>query len=359
MHLNTLGIVNGCIDAEAQAMAYATFPWNNTYGIKAFNESQYHWAMYELTRPGGAMDQLKECRRLQKKLDPNDHGDVERVTKYCQEALTIASNATIMQYLHSGKAGWFDITQPASESFPPFYATGFLNRNWVQQALAVPVNHSFVSIAVSEGFSSTADMARGGLVEDLAYILDHGVRVAMMYGDRDYACNWVGGEASSLKIPWNHAQDFEDAGYAPLVVSPVHSGGLTRQYGNLSFTRVYQAGHEVPSFQPEAAYKIFMRAVTGRDIATGEVDLDEVAAKTGEQYSTHGPSDTWWMKSDVLPAPARECYIWDVARCSDEEVKWIMDGTAIVKDWIVVGRETASQLDDGERGQYQMPLAAG
>ena len=48
-------------------MAYATFPWNNTYGIKAFNESQYHYAMYELTRPGGVMDMIRECRRLQKK----------------------------------------------------------------------------------------------------------------------------------------------------------------------------------------------------------------------------------------------------------------------------------------------------
>lgn len=183
-------------------------------------------------------------------------------------------------------------------------------------------------------------MVKGGLVEDIAYVLDHGVRVAMMYGDRDYACNWVGGEAASLKVPYRHQADFAAAGYTPVVISPVRSGGLTRQYGNFSFTRVYQAGHMVPSYQPEAAFEIFMRAITARDIATGTIDLEEVAAN-GEQYSTEGPPDAWWMKSEVLPSPAGECYIWDMGRCSDDEKKWIIDGTAIVKDWIVIGRREA------------------
>ena len=171
----------------------------------------------------------------------------------------------------------------------------------MQKALGVPVNHSVASDAVYQGFTATGDGVKGRLLDDIAYILDHGVKVAMIYGDRDYACNWVQGEQSSLKIPWSSQEKFQSAGYTPLVISPVHSGGLTRQYGNLSFTRVYQAGHMVPSYQPEASYEIFMRALLGNDIATGTVDLQEVAAR-GEQYATEGPGDTWWMKNDVLPA---------------------------------------------------------
>jgi carboxypeptidase C (cathepsin A) len=338
LHMNTLGIVNGCIDEQAQIRAYADFAYNNTYGIHAFTEEQYRFAISELDREGGVMDQLRQCRKLQREMDPDDNGDVDRVSSYCLQALSHGANVTQEVYLTKSGRGWFDVTHPDTDSFPPPYSFGFLNQHWVQKALGVPVNHSFVSQAVAADFQATADMARGGLLEDIAYILDHNVQVTMMYGDRDYACNWIGGEASSLKIPWSHQDKFEEAGYTPLVMSPVHSGGLTRQYGNLSFTRVYQAGHEVPAYQPEASYEIFMRALNGRDIATGRIDLRK-AGTDGQQYSTKGPRDTWWKMNDVLPAPPGECYIFDMGRCTKEEIGLVFDGTAIVKDWVVIGRE--------------------
>lgn len=352
LHMNTLGIVNGCIDSEEMWKAYASFPWNNTYGVKAFSEVEYHHAMYEVYRPGGAIQMTRECERLRENLDPNDYADRQRVNSICYLASEIGANATIMPYIGSERAGWFDITHEGTDPFPPFYLAGFLNQHWVQKALGVPVNHTFVSQAVAEGFEKTGDLTKGGLVEDLAYILDHGVKVAMIYGDRDYACSWPGGEASSLKVPWKYQKEFSNAGYTPLVLDNLHSGGLTRQFGNLSFTRVYQAGHMVPSYQPEAAYKIFMRSLLGKDIATGGIDLQAVAAG-GQQYSTEGPKDTWWMKNDVLPSPPHECYLWDMGRCSEEEMKSVFDGTAIVKDWIVVGKEDHTQSSDGGHAVVQ------
>lgn len=222
---------------------------------------------------------------------------------------------------------------------------GFLNRYETQKALGVPVNHTWGSPVVARAFEKTSDIVKGGQLEQLGYILSKGVHVTLFYGDRDFACNWVGGERYSLNIPWQHQTQFKEAGYTPLIyASPyLQSGGLTRQYGNLSFTRVYQAGHMIPSYQPEAAYRIFMRSITGKDIATGEVDLYEYASTHKEQYSTSGPSDTWHMKNDVLPQPPRQCYILDIpSRCTAEEAGWIMDGTAIVKDWILIGRTNDS-----------------
>jgi uridylate kinase len=35
-----------------------------------------------------------------------------------------------------------------------------------------------------------------GYLEDLAYVLDSGIKVALVYGDGDYACNWIGGKKS-------------------------------------------------------------------------------------------------------------------------------------------------------------------
>lgn len=66
----------------------------------------------------------------------------------------------------------------------------------------------------------------------------------MVYGDRDYQCNWFGGEAVSLAINSTSAGGFASAGYADVQTNASYVGGLVRQHGNLSFTRVYQAGHE-------------------------------------------------------------------------------------------------------------------
>lgn len=341
LHMDTLGIVNGCVNQADQALAYATFAWNNTYGIRAYTEDQYHYAMYELTRPGGLKDQVEECRRMQLETDPSDYGDVEKLNTFCAQVTEHVHNATAEVYLKNKGFGWYDITHSFADPFPGQYLTGYLNQHWVQKALGVPVNHTSASHAVYKAFTGTGDMGRGGMLEDIAYILNNGVKVSLLYGDRDYACNWVGGEASSLKIPWASQDDFTSAGYTPLVMSPVHSAGLTRQYGHLSFTRVYQAGHLVPSYQPEAAYEIFMRSLLGKDIATGKI-------KVTDDYTTEGPPDTWWMKSEVLPAPEGECYTLNPETCTEEQQKWLCDGTAIVKNWILVGREESSIHDAGK-----------
>ncbi|KAL1301770.1 hypothetical protein AAFC00_005968 [Neodothiora populina] len=359
LHMDTLGIINGCINFEDSALAYSTFAWNNTYGIKAFTEDQYYHAMYEYTRPGGVKEQGEECRRLQLETDPNDYGEVDKLNEYCAKASEYLTNSTVEAYVRNKKFGWFDITHPYADAFPPQYLSGYLNQHWVQKALGVPVNHTVAASAVAAAFGQTGDYGKGGMLEKIAYILDHGVKVSLFYGDRDYACNWVSGEATSIKVPWGSQDDFIDAGYSPLVISPFHSAGLTRQYGNFSFTRVYQAGHLVPSYQPEAAYEIFMRSLAGRDIATGTI-------KVTDEYATEGPADTWWMKSDVLPAPEVECYILAPESCTEEQRGWLKDGTAIVRDYIVIGREGDSARerpgsgeepwDAAQRGGYQFAL---
>jgi len=64
---------------------------------------------------------------------------------------------------------------------------GFLAKNWVQSALGVPLNYSDSVNSVYNAFDGIGDYARGGYLEDLAYILDQGIKVTMVYGDRDFA----------------------------------------------------------------------------------------------------------------------------------------------------------------------------
>ena len=175
-------------------------------------------------------------------------------------------------------------------------------------------------------------MYRGGMLEDLAFILSHGIKVAMIYGDRDIACPWQGGEKASLAIPYSHNESFAAAGYTPILVNETYVGGQVRQYGNLSFSRVYQAGHMVPSYQPETSYRIFTRAMFDRDIATGLLPLSDTLV-------TVGPSDVWHIKNEIIEEKSVPvCYIINPGEtCESEDFETVKNGTAIIKDWIVVG----------------------
>jgi carboxypeptidase C (cathepsin A) len=121
---------------------------------------------------------------------------------------------------------------------------GFLGQRWVQAALGVPVNYTRGSSAVSNSFGIEGDFARGDSPRQIATLLEKGVKVALVYGDRDYACNWIGGERNSLRINYTGTEEFKSAGYQPIFTNPLAIGGQVRQYGNYSFSRVYQAGHE-------------------------------------------------------------------------------------------------------------------
>lgn len=44
---------------------------------------------------------------------------------------------------------------------------------------------------MSQAFRGIGDYPRPGWLEDLSYLLERGVKVTMMYGDRDFACKYL------------------------------------------------------------------------------------------------------------------------------------------------------------------------
>lgn len=98
--------------------------------------------------------------------------------------------------------------------------------------------------------------------------------------------NWFGGEAVSLQVNYTHTAEFNAAGYVPMVVDGVEYGE-TREYGNFSFTRVYESGHEVPYYQPIAALQLFNRTINNFDTATGTMKVTANLTTNGTAYATH------------------------------------------------------------------------
>jgi hypothetical protein len=164
-------------------------------------------------------------------------------------------------------------------------------------------------------------------MDPLADLLARGIKVALIYGDADVACNWYGGQNASLEIAslvLAYETDFSKAGYADIVVNDNYIGGAVRQYGNLSFSRIYDAGHQVPYYQPETAFTVFSRIIQGDDISMGRnVDLSS--------FGTEGPSTSDHTNA-AGPAPESICWIRDAAlRCTQEEQAAIAEGNGTVK----------------------------
>lgn len=53
----------------------------------------------------------------------------------------------------------------------------------------------------------------------------------------------MGAEAVSLNAKYVQAEKFRRSGYANITSSATYTGGVVRQYGRLSFSRVFDAGH--------------------------------------------------------------------------------------------------------------------
>lgn len=162
----------------------------------------------------------------------------------------------------------------------------YLSYPFFADEIGANVNYSFVNPNVSLGFDRTGDAAYPFFKRDLEWVLDRGVRVALVHGDADYIANWFGGEAVSLALNHSHAEHFRAAGYAPFVVDG-EEYGVVREFGNLSFTRVYEAGHLVPYHQPKASLELFRRVVNGLDIARGKTVVSEHFGTNGTAEATH------------------------------------------------------------------------
>lgn len=220
------------------------------------------------------------------------------------------------------------------DPYPYNYLIGFFNQEWVQQELGVPVNFTWNSpISAADFLYTGGDFVRRTGMKDVEYLLGEGVKVTLIYGDRDYRCPWLGIEKLSLAAKWNGANAFNAAGYADIHTNASYKGGVVREYGPLSFSRVFQAGHDAYPYQPETIYKLFDRAIFNTDLATGSIST----SGSSNNYSTKGPSSCENIKLKLPPPPPPSCYLLLLAStCTNDQLAAIEEGSADIVDFTVV-----------------------
>ncbi|KAJ5752381.1 hypothetical protein N7520_009298 [Penicillium odoratum] len=290
LEFNTLGIINGIIDEAIQAPYYPEFAVHNTYGIEAVNKTVYEYMKFANEMPNGCQDQVATCKATNR-TSLSDYSLCTEATNMCRD------NVEGPYYSFSGR-GTYDIRHPSNDPTPPSYYEQYLAKDSVMNALGVDLNYTESNDEVYFAFQQTGDFIWPNFIEDLEDILTRPVRVALIYGDADYICNWFGGQAISLATKYKHSKEFQAAGYAPFLVDGVEYG-KTREYGNFSFTRVYEAGHEVPFYQPIAALQLFNRTLNGWELPTGQKKLTSRFGSSGPATATHTES------SVALPTASR------------------------------------------------------
>jgi hypothetical protein len=137
----------------------------------------------------------------------------------------------------------------------------------------------------------------------------------------------MGGEAVSLALAResSYSSTFPAAGYAAIISNDSYVGGHVRQYGNLSFSRVFDAGHMIPSYQAETSFVVFSRIIRGDDIGMGQsVDLST--------FGTQGPGKS--LHTNRVPVQARStCWIRAIDdTCTEDEKHQIYKGLGVVEN---------------------------
>lgn len=351
IQLASVGILNGQIDDLIQDYYYPMFAYNNTYGIQAYTQTQELNSLQEYSGANQCQAHIQQCRAAMNSTDAEGHGDVASTNELCNTAYFFCANITTAYYSEGYDP--YDIRQKLPTPDPPAAYQEYLNNASVLAAVGARVNYTESSPYVQAGFISTGDSIRGGLIDDLAYLLNMGIRVALIYGDADYVCNWYGGQAVSLAIaqamaayqpqpsslpgypknaatsPVPYASGFPAAGYASIITNATYVGGAVRQFGNLSFSRIYDSGHFVPYYQPETAYTVFTRVITGTDISTGEV----INSST---FGSIGPANATYQNS-VPASPATTCWIRSINEtCNSTETSAVLKGQGSVVNGIFV-----------------------
>ncbi|KAB8297299.1 hypothetical protein EYC80_002654 [Monilinia laxa] len=268
--IDSVLIGNGWFDPLVQYEAFYNFTVSpgNTYDYSPFNASIQSEMYNNVYGAGNCIDQIKDCAAT-------------GTNNICQAADDFCANIVELLYDNYLGRDEYDMRELMPNPFPYAYYKSYLNTPKVLAAIGAFQNYTGGSNAVSRAFANTGDDGRElGTVAAVSELLNQGVFVHLMFGDADYNCNWIGGEVIADLI---NATNYDIAGYTNITTSDSIVHGQVKQSGLFSFSRVYEAGHLVPFYQPLAALEIFERVIGRKDIQTGTIDIN-----TNKTYLTVG-----------------------------------------------------------------------
>ncbi|CCU77941.1 putative carboxypeptidase S1 [Blumeria hordei DH14] len=239
INLKAMGINNGWIDATIQNKAYIDFSYNNTYR-PLITKTQYD--NYLDTYNTRCLPALKGCN------------DTVSNDAACSNAHTICVNSIMRPLNNSGDFNVYDIRAPSNDSNPPSTFVKYLNSPAVTNAIGARSPFMANSDNVYEKFSNSGDMQSN-------------LTTLIWAGDADWICNWFGVLTAAESIDFPGASEFRSKEQMDYTVGGKPAGKY-KTVDNLSWLRVYGAGHEVPYYKPELSLQVFRQLMGGKIISS-------------------------------------------------------------------------------------------
>ncbi|KAI8988023.1 Alpha/Beta hydrolase protein [Mycotypha africana] len=99
---------------------------------------------------------------------------------------------------------------------------------------------------------------------DIAFALNSGIRVLVYVGDMDWVGNWVANLAYLTEMDWFGKEEFDAAPFIKWYTAGKTEAGRMKKAKNLTFLKVYDAGHMVPFDHPKNSLDLFTKWITNK-----------------------------------------------------------------------------------------------
>jgi len=231
VNLKGIAIGNGLVDPYSQYPAYATFAYeNDLIGSLEYKALKTGFEGCDVLIKSGIWPvALEACQLLVESIlgNPlNPRFNVYDIREKCEHPPLCYDMST---------------------------SDSILNQDEVEKVLGVE-GRKWVECAKMPHEALLGDWMKS-MAERMTHILNEGLEVLVYSGDKDFICNWRGGEAWTEAVEWDHKDEFNAAEYQDWEANGVSAGQL-RSAQNLKFLRVYDAGHMVPMNQPAVSLQM-------------------------------------------------------------------------------------------------------
>lgn len=242
INLAGLAVGNGLTDPIEQYKWYPEMVFNNSHGIKVVSEETYE-----------AMNAaVPKCVNL---IEKCNEGTSIVNTFACQSAFVLCNVGLTSPYQVTG-LNPYDIRKecgPHPLCYDFSFIEKWLNKDSTKAALHVKEEAKWQTCNMGINLKFHTDWMKdfSPFVKDL---VNDGIPALIYAGDVDFICNYLGNKAWTLELEWDHKEEFNAAEEKEWGSrEDGSSAGLVRSSNGFTFLQVYDAGHMVPSDQPDVA----------------------------------------------------------------------------------------------------------
>ncbi|ANB15985.1 carboxypeptidase C PRC1 [Sugiyamaella lignohabitans] len=181
----------------------------------------------------------------------------------CSEALDFCNQVTFNKIGNN----LFNLEQPCdnitSECYPgDTYYVQYMNLPVVMTTVgSKKTNFTACNATIAQDFADSGSQLTVSS-RNLTTILEEGVPVLIFSGDLDGTYNWLGTRAVSKTLKWSGHDEFISSNATDLELDKTVIGQATN-YENLSFVRIFQAGHLTSYDKPKETLKILNTWMAG------------------------------------------------------------------------------------------------